>query len=199
MDPYGRVLALNRPCALLNPGIEALTPEELVDATVGPGPARQTILNFAEVAHAYSDRLERRARASTDPRLRALADRAHGHLVGVPRPRHDRTNPTLTVKLCVDEHTTLSLLAAVVRFEHATDITVAELWIELLFPADGDTQQWFETVRRTCHRHRRRRCEVVTAERPESLGCLDAANTRDRGARVTRCSGRAATGGRATS
>jgi hypothetical protein len=52
MDPYGRVVALNGQCALLNPGIEALTPEALVDAAVGPGPARNAIVNFAGVAHA---------------------------------------------------------------------------------------------------------------------------------------------------
>jgi hypothetical protein len=94
---------------------------------VGPGPARDAIVNFAEVAHAYTDRLERRARAGTDPMLRALADRAHQHVADILRPRHDATNPTLRIQLRIDEQTTLSMLAAVVRFEHATDITVAEL------------------------------------------------------------------------
>jgi transcriptional regulator with XRE-family HTH domain len=146
MDAYGRVLALNRPCARLNPGIDTLSPEELVDAAVGPGPPRDTVVNFAAVAHAYADRLERRAWASTDLRLRALADRAHQHIANVPRPRHDANDPTLTIKLRVDQDTTLSLLAAVVRFEHPSDITLAELWIELLFPADEPTRRWFETL-----------------------------------------------------
>jgi transcriptional regulator with XRE-family HTH domain len=146
MDPCGRVLALNRPCALLNPGIEALTPEALVDAAVGPGPVRDAIVNFPEVAHAYTDRLERRARAGTDPKLRALADRAHRHVADIPRPRHDATNATLRIQLRVDDRTTLSMLAAIVRFEHATDITVAELWVELLFPTDDDTRRWFEAT-----------------------------------------------------
>jgi hypothetical protein len=52
----------------------------------------------------------------------------------------------LRIQLRIDEQTTLSLVAAVVRFEHATDITVAELWIELLFPVDDDTRHWFETT-----------------------------------------------------
>jgi hypothetical protein len=30
--------------------------------------------------------------------------------------------------------------------EHACDITLAELWIELLFPADEPTRHWFETL-----------------------------------------------------
>lgn len=149
MDAHGRVLALNRPFARLNPGIDALSPEELVDSAVGPGPSRDTVVNFAEVAHAYADRLERRARTSTDPRLRALADRAHQLIAGIPRPRHDSSDPTLTIRLRVDQHTILSLLAAVVRFEHASDITLAELWIELLFPADEPTRQWFEKATRS--------------------------------------------------
>lgn len=146
MDPYGRVLALNRPCALLNPGIDALSPEELVDAAVGPGPARTAIVNFAEVAHGYVERLQRRARVSADPRLRALADRARRHVADIPRPRHDTSGPTLTIQLRVGDGTTLSMLAAIVRFEHASDITLAELWIELLFPADEPTRRWFQTA-----------------------------------------------------
>jgi transcriptional regulator with XRE-family HTH domain len=146
MDAYGRVLALNRPCALLNPGIDSLSPEELVDAAVGPGPTRTAIVNFAEVAHGYVERLQRRARASADPRLRALAHRAHRHVADIPRPRHDASNPTLTIQLRVDDSTTLSLLATIVRFEHASDITLAELWIELLFPADEPTRRWFENA-----------------------------------------------------
>jgi hypothetical protein len=145
MDAYGRVLALNRPCALLNPGVDALSPEQLVDAAVGPGPVRTAVLNFAGAAHAYAERLERRARASADPRLRALADRAHKHIADIPRPRHDASDPTLTIKLEVGDGTTLSMLAAVVRFEHASDVTLAELWVELLFPADEPTRRWFET------------------------------------------------------
>jgi transcriptional regulator with XRE-family HTH domain len=153
MDPYGRVFALNGPCAMLNPGIEALTPEELVDAAVGPGPARNAIVNFAEVAHAYTDRLERRARARSDPKLRALAGRAQRHVADIPRPAQNVASPTLTIELRIDQHTTLSMLAAVVRFEHARDVTVAEVWVELLFPGDDDTRRWFETAaERTANR-----------------------------------------------
>jgi transcriptional regulator with XRE-family HTH domain len=146
MDAHGRVLALNRACALLNPGIDALSPEELVDAAVGPGPVRDAVVNFAEVAHAYADRLERRAQESADSRIRALADRAHHHLTDIPHPHREASGPTLTIKLRVSEDTTLSMLAAIVRFEHASDITLAELWIELLFPADEPTLRWFEAL-----------------------------------------------------
>jgi hypothetical protein len=31
MDRYGRVVAMNAACARLNPGIDGLSPEELVD------------------------------------------------------------------------------------------------------------------------------------------------------------------------
>jgi hypothetical protein len=112
------------------------------------GPARfdRQSSTSRRVAHAYAERLERRARASADSRLRALADRAHKHIADIPRPLHEASDPTLTVKLEVGDGTTLSMLAAVVRFDHASDITLAELWIELLFPADGPTRRWFETV-----------------------------------------------------
>jgi hypothetical protein len=41
---------------------------------------------------------------------------------------------------------TLSLVSAIVRFEHAADITPAERWNELLFPADEPTRRWFEAI-----------------------------------------------------
>jgi hypothetical protein len=50
------------------------------------------------------------------------------------------------IRLRAAEGGTLSMFAAVVRFEHASDITLAELWIELLFPADDTTRHWFHSM-----------------------------------------------------
>jgi hypothetical protein len=40
----------------------------------------------------------------------------------------------------------LTLFTTVVRFEHAVDITLAELTVELLFPADEATRHWLVAV-----------------------------------------------------
>ena len=66
---------------------ESATPEDNVDAFFGPGPARQLIDNWAEVAWAAAETRRLEAMRSGNARLTALSDRALHHLRDVPRPR----------------------------------------------------------------------------------------------------------------
>ncbi|MEM8736678.1 MAG: helix-turn-helix domain-containing protein, partial [Planctomycetota bacterium] len=58
-DALGRVLTCNDAHRRMVPGCESMSPEELVDMFFAPGPLRNSIENWAEVAWAWVDRQQR--------------------------------------------------------------------------------------------------------------------------------------------
>lgn len=81
VDRYGAVLRANAAFEQLTPGLVELTPEELVDRHFGPGPWRDAIENWAEVAASWLTRQRHEADRTRDPRLHALVDQA-AELIG---------------------------------------------------------------------------------------------------------------------
>ena len=145
LDRWGAVVLANRSCQRLNPGIEDLSAEEVIDAVLGPGPQRDRIVNWGEVAWSYLDRLERSASANPDERLRALAQRARAHLQGEARPTGRHGTAAVQVRMQIGDRQ-LTTFTTVMRFENADDITLGELAVELIFPLDQATAEFFESL-----------------------------------------------------
>ncbi len=144
LDGYGQVRLANHTCRAMYPGIEARTAEESLDAFLGPGPGRQLVANWAEVAWAALDRLRLELARTHDPRLQALVERGTAHLEGVPRPASLPANPppALGVKMRVGERI-IETFTTVLRFDTAREVTLSELRVELVFPADDAGDAFF--------------------------------------------------------
>src|SRR5204863_1671567 len=70
----------------LFPGMCSLQPEQIVDLWFGPGPVREIVENWADVAWAGVAGLRREASRFSDPRLEQLLRRAETHASTIPAP-----------------------------------------------------------------------------------------------------------------
>lgn len=139
-----RFLRSNAAAEALFPGMCLLAPEAIVDAWFGPGPFRQLVENWQDVVWAGVAGLRREAARTSDPALAALARRAEAHAAPIPR-RDPDARPDLPVvcpRLRVGDQV-VRTISTVMRFDTAIDTTVAELRVELMFPADDASDAWF--------------------------------------------------------
>src|SRR5262249_41089297 len=132
-------LASNCGAEAVFPGMCSLPPEEIVDLWFGPGPFRGLVENWADVVWAGVSGLRREASRFADPRLEQLLRRAEAHAQTVPAPTPEvlLDVPVICPRLRVDGHV-IRTISTVMRFDTAVDVTVSELRVELMFPADGE-------------------------------------------------------------
>lgn len=142
INRWGRVVQANQAFDALSPGASEMEPEELVAATFGTEEGRDLVLNWEELAWAYVDRMSAVARKTSDDRLGRLVDQVRGYLADSQRP-DAHADSHLLVKLAVGE-LKLTTFTTFVRFENARDVTLSELTVELVFPADDQTRRFFE-------------------------------------------------------
>jgi transcriptional regulator with XRE-family HTH domain len=135
LDRYGAVVRANAAFERLTPGLVGLSPEELVDRHFGPGPWRDAVANWPEVAAAWLARQRQEADRTGDPRLHALVARAEALIGPLPRDAGAGDSPTACARLRVDGEV-LELFALVARFDAAHDVTLGELRIELMYPGN---------------------------------------------------------------
>ncbi len=83
-------------------------------------------------------RVRRRHRVTGDPALAALLDEFDDPSDVVPSP----TDPVVLLRLRVDD-TVLAMFSMSAAVQTAGDVTVDELAVELFFPADDATREWF--------------------------------------------------------
>lgn len=108
-----------------------------------PGPMRDMIVNWDEVAYATLTRLRREvAQAGDDAELRALYDEARSHAGDMALPQAPSDAPVLPVRLRVGDHI-LSTFSTIASFGTAQDIALTDLSIEHMFPADDETEEFF--------------------------------------------------------
>jgi transcriptional regulator with XRE-family HTH domain len=142
VDRYGSVRFANTAFELLAPGLLGLEPEEMVDVLFGPGPVRDSLMNWTEVAPIWLERQNREARRTRDPRLASLISRAEARVgPGHPLPPSDSA-PMLCSKFKLGNQI-LELFAVVVRFDSALDVSLSALRIELLYPANEAAEDFF--------------------------------------------------------
>jgi transcriptional regulator with XRE-family HTH domain len=114
------------------------------DALADPA-ARAGIINWAEVAWAGVERLRHQAEHEPfDQQLRELVRVGEAALADVARPATGAdvaVCPTFLV-----DGTTVRTIAMVARFDPAADLTLAELRVELMYPADPDADRFFHAL-----------------------------------------------------
>lgn len=117
-----------------------MRPEEIVDLWFGPGPFRDIVENWPEVVRAGVASLRREASRTFDPQLVELLGRAEDHVRRIENTEYhaEADAPTICPRLRIDGHT-IRTISTAMRFDTAGDVTASELRIELLFPADEES------------------------------------------------------------
>ena len=145
-------LRANRAAEALFPGLTALAPEQLVDLWFGPGPFRDGVQNWADIAHAGVAALAQDAASTDDPQTAVLLERARSHLAAAVVGRSagragassgERGEPFSAVVCPVFTvgGRSVRTVSAVLRFDTAVEITTSQLRVELMFPADADSAE----------------------------------------------------------
>lgn len=142
-----RFLRSNQAAERVMPGLCALDAEGVIDVWFGEGPYRQMIENWPEVV-AWA-RLSLRRQVARSPRsdLQALLRRAEDHLKGVvlPEPTEIEGFPVVCPILRVHGRR-VRTVSTVVQFETAVEVTSSELRVELVFPADDESDAFFREL-----------------------------------------------------
>ncbi len=151
-DPYPawvyarglRALAANRAAEALFPGLCAMEPEAVVDLWFAPGPFREMVENWEDVAWAGVDSLRREARQTADPGTLALLRRAEVHAERtLPSERPAPTDlPVVCPRFRIGGRL-VRTVSTVLRFDTAVEVTASELRVELMFPADEASDSFF--------------------------------------------------------
>ncbi|HXR30516.1 MAG TPA: helix-turn-helix domain-containing protein [Solirubrobacterales bacterium] len=131
---------------LLNPPINAL------EIGFHPRGLAPWVVNLGQVRAYFLERIERQIAVTADDRLDELREM----VACSPAPDHPRLPPgeaaareILTpLRLRTPDGQDLSFLGTVASFGFAGEVTTSELSIELLFPADRATAEFFEDIDR---------------------------------------------------
>jgi hypothetical protein len=147
----------NRAAEALFPGMCGMRPEEIVDLWYGPGPFRQAVENWADVVWAGVATLRREAARSSDPELHELVRRAEAHLRTVPQPSAEAEPelPFVCARLKLGGRI-VRTVSTVMRFDAAVEVNASELRVELLFPADEASDDFFQSLATVASAWRRR-------------------------------------------
>jgi transcriptional regulator with XRE-family HTH domain len=143
LDRWWNVVDANVSAERLFPGLRALDAEAALALFFGPGPQRQALVNWSEVAHAGLERLRTESRAlGHPPELTRLTQRLEGWLAGTPRPppRAD-TGALVSCPILRVGSRQIRTVSTIVQFGSAQDVTLQELRVELLFPADPESEE----------------------------------------------------------
>jgi transcriptional regulator with XRE-family HTH domain len=161
-DPYpGLAMDLHWNVVLSNKAatrIAAALPPELAEAPLNvfraclhpDGLAKQT-LNFPEWAAYLLHQLDRLRLLTADPGVSALADEVgrYPNVAALPA-RHGPFEPTVLIPWQVRlDGTELSFLTTLTSFGTPRDITLAELAVELFYPTDTTTEEFFSPLARS--------------------------------------------------
>jgi transcriptional regulator with XRE-family HTH domain len=142
LDRYGAVVRANAAFERLAPGLVGLAPEEVIDRNFGPGPWRDAVVNWDEVATSWLVRQRLEVDRTGDGRLLALVTRAE-RLIG-PLPPGSGTahgSPMTCARLRAGDEV-LEFFALVARFDDPHDVTLSELRVELMYPGNDATDRY---------------------------------------------------------
>lgn len=151
---FGEVMLTNRASEALWPGLSGVPAEKMLDGFLASGPGRESLENFAEVAWAFTDRLQREALRTQHPRLVSLHERARAHLKDVARPRQGQEQDVLVLPLRMRiDGKIIPCFTTIMRFESAHDIALSELRVEQVFPANEEADEFFRALRPASFAH----------------------------------------------
>lgn len=145
-----RFVRANRGAERLFPGLCSTPPEVMIDRWFGPGPFRDQLDNFAEVAWVGLASLRREALRSQDSNLLKLLSRAEAHTANLPKPAYPNTFdlPVVCPRFRFGDQI-IRTISSVMRFDTAIEVTTAELKVELMFPADEVSEGFFRKLAQT--------------------------------------------------
>lgn len=136
IDRWWEVLETNRGAQALLPPLGDTDFIDILD-----GPMRAMVENWSEVAWHGLLRLRREVSvAGPDERLAALLARLEAILAAVPQPPMVPDSPIICPRIRLGEHT-LRFVSTIARFGSCVDVTLSELRVELMFPADAQTER----------------------------------------------------------
>lgn len=145
-DSLGCVVLANRPFRTMFSDCEKMSPEQSVDAWFSPGPHRDRMENWSEVAWAWIDRQQHEIARTNNVELARLVDRALNHLSGVERPVISPDSPDVIGPRFRIGDQVIRTFFTVMKFESALEVALSELRIELLFPLDDTAAEYFQTL-----------------------------------------------------
>jgi len=138
IGPALKFLGSNAAAERIFPGMTQMSPEALVDMWCSPAmgegwqeSARQT------VAALRTELLQR-----PHPDLPALLSRAEDHAKGLG-PAPDSLDTRAMCSTMQIQGRAIRTLSTVMHFDHPSDVTMAEIRVELIFPADADAEAFF--------------------------------------------------------
>lgn len=145
VDRHWTMVAANRVLAKLTAGVDPLLlspPVNIIRLQLHPAGLAPRIINLAEWRQHLIARLQQQIEATGDPVLVNLVAEVSGY--PLPAERRRRTGPrdfeSLAMPLRLATlHGPLALFSTTTVFGRPNDITLAELAIEALVPADGAT------------------------------------------------------------
>ncbi len=144
IDRYWNVVKTNASAGRFFSGSMPDSPVNAAELFLGHGPFREMVENWAEVAWITLVRLRREAAlAGTDTQLLKLLSRAESLLEDIEPPANlDTSAPTVTSRLRLQGEI-ISTVSTVASFSGALDVTLDELRVELIFPADETAEAFF--------------------------------------------------------
>lgn len=144
VGPGLRFIASNRAAESLFPGMCRLAPETIVDMWFGPGRFRQLVENWQEVVWAGVASLRRETMRTSDPRLTELLRRAEAHANSALGAEYQAAPdlPVVCPRLRLGDRT-VRTISTILRFDTAVEVTASELRVELMFPADDESDAFF--------------------------------------------------------
>ena len=117
--------------------------QDAVEAFLAPGGMRELIVNFAEVAGMYLRRLQAEVAEASDERSLRLLARAKELLANVDLGADDGDGLVICPRLRLGDEV-ISTATMVARFGATREVTLDELRVELIFPADDAARAFFE-------------------------------------------------------
>jgi transcriptional regulator with XRE-family HTH domain len=143
VDRYGAVRNANDAFERLTPGLVGLQPETIVDRYFGPGPWRDALVNWEDVAATWLARQRLEAHRTGDPRLQALIARAERLIGPLPLNTGIDDSPIACARIRAGDEV-LEIFALVARFDAANDVTLSELRVELMYPGNDAAHRFFQ-------------------------------------------------------
>ena len=135
-----RFLAANAGAQALMPGLTSMSATQIVELWFGPGPLRERVENWSDVVRATLTVLRREAVLTGDGDVVALLHRAEELAPELSAPAPGGDSPVACPVFRIDGQL-LRTISTVMRFDTATEVTTSELRVELLFPADEESDR----------------------------------------------------------
>ena len=144
LDRHWRLVAMNAAATRLFAGLGLTTGASLIETFLSSEAIRATVENWPVIAAHFVTRLRAEsAHAGGDPTLDEAARRV-AETIPDPAPKLE-PGPVVASRFTFGA-TRLSLFSTIAQFGSAEDIALADLKIELLFPADEETAAFLRAL-----------------------------------------------------